>query len=160
MELLLTTHSETETQQLGERMSQLLKSGDIVGFFGDLGSGKTQLIKGICQGLGCGDEVSSPTFTIINEYKGRQPIYHFDFYRIDSEIEIYDLGYEEFFYGSGICLIEWAERVTSFFPEYYIKVHLNGIFEPGMETIRKIKIELKGHEIVNRSWDMIQKVSN
>ena len=155
MELLFITHNEAETVQLGEQFSQLLEPGDIVGFFGDLGSGKTCMIKGICQGLNCGEEVSSPTFTIINEYSGKYPVYHFDFYRIDAEVEIFDLGYEEYFYGAGICLIEWAERVTSFFPDEYIGIYLKGIFQPGMENVREIKIELNGQKIEKRSWDLI-----
>ena len=157
MDVSFITHNEHETMKLGEQFSRLLQPGDVVGFFGDLGSGKTHLIKGICSGLNCGDEVSSPTFTIINEYKGKYPIYHFDFYRIDSEIEIFNLGYEEYFYGAGVCLIEWAERAVSFFPKEYIGVYLKGIFEKGKESIREIKIELAGKLVAERSWDLLRK---
>jgi len=156
MNFKFVTHNENETILLGKRISKKLKSGDVVGFFGDLGSGKTHMIKGICQGLNISNEVSSPTFTIINEYDGKLPVYHFDFYRIDTKTEIYDLGYEEYFYGSGICLIEWAERVTSFFPDNYIGIYLKGVFKPGMENIREIEIVLNGQEIKNRSWNSIK----
>ena len=130
--------SEAETRALGEKISSLLKQGDVIAFFGELGSGKTCFIKGVCKGLGCENEVSSPTFTIINEYEGKYPVYHFDFYRIDSEQEIFDLGYEEYFYGNGICLVEWAERSASFFPENIIKIQLKSLFDSGKENCREI----------------------
>jgi tRNA threonylcarbamoyladenosine biosynthesis protein TsaE len=151
------TNNEDETIKLGEQLSRTLLPGDVVGFFGNLGSGKTHMIKGICSGLNCLDEVSSPTFTLINEYKSSYPVYHFDFYRIETEMEVFDLGYEEYFYGLGICLIEWAERVTSFFPEEYIAVYLKGVFEKGKENIREIKIKLVGNQVKERSWDLLGK---
>ncbi|MBC8183903.1 tRNA (adenosine(37)-N6)-threonylcarbamoyltransferase complex ATPase subunit type 1 TsaE [candidate division KSB1 bacterium] len=154
MKFSFITNNENETIKLGELLSQSLRPGDIIGFFGNLGSGKTHIIKGICSGLNCANQVSSPTFTLINEYRGKYPVYHFDFYRIDSEIEIYDLGYEEYFYGSGICLVEWAERVASFLPTEYIGVYLKGIFEKGKENIREITIGLHGKMVDERSWDV------
>lgn len=135
------SHSETETITWGEKLSRALKPGDVVALFGDLGSGKTRTVQGICQGLGCRDQVSSPTFTLINEYSGTLPVYHFDLYRIESESEIYGLGYEEYFNGDGVCLIEWAERITSLLPDNCIKIYLHGSFEPGQENIRTIRVE-------------------
>lgn len=135
------SHSEAETMAWGEKLSCALKPGDVVAFYGDLGSGKTRTVQGICQGLGCRDQVSSPTFTLINEYNGAMPVYHFDLYRIESEIEIYDLGYEDYFNGDGVCLIEWAERITSLLPNDCIKIFLHGSFEPGQENIRTIRVE-------------------
>jgi len=149
------TNNADETIKLGEQLSRTLMPGDVVGFFGNLGSGKTHMIKGICSGLNCANEVSSPTFTLINEYNGSYPVYHFDFYRIETEGEVFDLGYEEYFYGSGICLIEWAERVTSFFPEEYISVYLNGIFEKGKENIREITIKVIGNQVKERPWNLL-----
>lgn len=155
MDFSVVTKSESETMALGKRLSQLLEPGDVVGFFGDLGSGKTRMIRGICQGLNCADQVSSPTFTIINEYLGKFPVYHFDFYRLNSEREIFDLGYEEYFYGDGICLIEWAERVKSFFPNNHIKIYLQGFFELNKENIREIKISLFGPDIEERMEELL-----
>ncbi len=135
------SHSEAETIAWGEKLSRALKPGDVVAFYGDLGSGKTRTVQGICQGLGCRDQVSSPTFTLINEYNATMPVYHFDLYRIESEIEIYDLGYEDYFNGDGVCLIEWAERITSLLPNDCIKIFLHGWFELGQENIRTIRLE-------------------
>jgi tRNA threonylcarbamoyladenosine biosynthesis protein TsaE len=152
MQLSFTSHSESETITWGKDISQLLQPGDVISFFGNLGSGKTKTIQGICEGFGCGDKVSSPTFTIINEYNGKLPIYHFDLYRIDSEREIFDLGYEEYFYDHGICLIEWAERISAFLPENHIEIYLEGIFQPRNENIRRILLKPVGHLSEQRKW--------
>jgi len=149
------SYDESQTIEWGKKLSRLLRQGDVIGFFGDLGSGKTRTIQGICQGLGCGEQVSSPTFTIINEYQGKYPVYHFDLYRIDSEQEIYDLGYEEYFYDEGICLIEWAERAGSLLPADRIEIHLKGIFEPGKEHWREITFKVLGPGMEQRNWEPI-----
>jgi len=138
---LFVSHSDAETMAWGEKLSRSLRPGDVVAFFGDLGSGKTRTVQGICRGLGCFEQVSSPTFTLINEYSGKFPVYHFDLYRIESEREIYDLGYEEYFNGDGVCLIEWAERIARLLPPTSITILLEGSFEPGQEHIRKIRME-------------------
>ena len=155
MELSFITKNASQTKALGKKLSQLLYRGDVVGFFGELGSGKTQMIRGICQGFTCADQVSSPTFTIINEYQGEIPVYHFDFYRVNSAQEIFDLGFEEYFFDSGICLIEWAEHVTTFFPQNHIEIFLQGQFQKGMENMRKIKILLKGSFVEKRDWSLL-----
>lgn len=94
-------------------------------FDGDMGAGKTTFIKSFCRALGVTDVVSSPTYSIVNEYESvRGPVYHFDFYRIKDIQEAYDLGYEEYFYGGGICLIEWPERVTELLPDRLVKVEI------------------------------------
>ncbi len=138
----LTTKSVEETENLGQRLSQLLQPGDVICLFGDLGSGKTALARGFCSGLGCNDDVTSPTFTIINEYAGKFPVYHFDLYRLESEEEIFDLGYEEYFFGEGVCLIEWAERALSLYPKERIEIYLEPIFEKGKESWRIIRFNL------------------
>ena len=148
------SYNENETISWGKKLSQFLEPGDVIGFFGDLGSGKTRTIQGICQGLACGGEVSSPTFTIINEYQGKFPIYHFDFYRIESETEIFDLGYEEYFYNEGICLIEWAERVRLLLPPNHIEIYLKGFFQPGQENLREIYFKPIGQKMLDRNWDL------
>lgn len=150
------SHNKIETITWGRRLSHLLEPGDIIGFFGDLGSGKTRTIQGICQGLGCGDQVSSPTFTIINEYRGQFPVYHFDLYRIESEQEIFDLGYEEYFYNDGICLIEWAERIQSLLPVNHLQIHLKGFFQKGQEDLREIKFSVAGQKMLQRNWEAMK----
>ena len=99
-------------------------------FDGDMGAGKTTFIKTFCYALGVSDVVSSPTYSIVNEYNSANgPVFHFDFYRIKDIHEAYDLGYEEYFYGGGICLIEWPERVNELLPDQLVKVRINIIDE-------------------------------
>jgi tRNA threonylcarbamoyladenosine biosynthesis protein TsaE len=109
------TRHERETKEFAARLANRLKPGDVLALEGDLGAGKTTFAQGLAQALGIEDAVDSPTFTIIKEYRGRLPFYHMDVYRIDSPEE--ELGLEEYFYGDGICLVEWASRVEPLFPE-------------------------------------------
>jgi len=119
------THTEKETARLGEDLARRLGGGDVVACYGDLGSGKTRFIQGVCRGLGVKEHVASPTFTIVNEYEGRRErVIHFDFYRIRSSVEIVDLGFEEYLASGGICLIEWAEKAGDLLPEKRYEVHL------------------------------------
>jgi len=116
------TSSPEETKRFGKSLAKQLEVGSVVALIGPLGSGKTVLIQGICSGLGVEKAVTSPTFVIINEYPGRlhsSPIwiYHFDLYRLENVEEFIKLGYEEYFYGKGITLIEWAEKVKPFLPK-------------------------------------------
>lgn len=130
------TRSEAETLELGERLAPELKQGDVVALYGDLGSGKTHLIQGICKGLGVVTHVSSPTFTIVNEYHAVEcPVYHFDFYRVKSAEEIRDIGFEEYVDGKGICLIEWAEKAAQFLPKRWLNIHLSLGEQEEMRTI-------------------------
>ncbi|MDW7678964.1 MAG: tRNA (adenosine(37)-N6)-threonylcarbamoyltransferase complex ATPase subunit type 1 TsaE [bacterium] len=145
-----TTNSEQETIKLGENLSRYLMPGDVVALLGELGSGKTCLVRGICKGLECADQVTSPTFTLINEYRGRFPVYHFDFYRLESEQEIFDLGYEEYFFGDGICLVEWAERALPLLPQNYIEIRLRSFFEPGRQNCRELSLTIHGKEMQKR----------
>jgi tRNA threonylcarbamoyladenosine biosynthesis protein TsaE len=138
------TSSETETISLAEKFAGRLVPGDVVALNGDLGSGKTQFVKGVCLGLGVADLVTSPSFVIMNQYTavrneaGAFPIFHFDFYRIRSIDELYDLGVEEYFYGKGICLIEWARAATSLLPMKRYEVALRVLSQ---ENTREITIE-------------------
>ena len=119
----VVTHSPEETHSFGMEFSAKLSRGDCVALTGDLGSGKTCLAQGICKGLGVSDQVTSPTYILINEYEGRDtkglpfPVYHFDLYRLGTPQELVELGCDDFFYGSGICLIEWAELAGGLLPE-------------------------------------------
>lgn len=120
------TASVDETMAVGERLAAHLRSGDIVALYGDLGTGKTHLVKGIARALGVNEvDVSSPTFTIVQEYAGAWPIYHIDAYRVEHLDEFYELGYEDYFYGNGLCLVEWPDRVESLLPDDTIRLRLS-----------------------------------
>lgn len=111
------TQSEEETFTLGENIGRKAKAGDIYCLSGELGTGKTYLSKGIAKGLEVNDIITSPTFTIVNEYMGRLPLYHFDVYRLEDEDELYGIGADEYFFGEGVCIIEWAELVKGAVPK-------------------------------------------
>ena len=110
------TESAEETSKIGEQLGRLLSKGNIICLTGDLGAGKTAFTKGIAKGLAVDDYVTSPTYTIINEYQGRLPLYHFDVYRLNDVEEMYELGYEEYFFGDGIVVLEWADIVRDIIP--------------------------------------------
>lgn len=105
-----------ETVALGRKIAARLKPGDVVAFYGELGAGKTTMIKGVCAGLGVKDSVKSPSFVIISEYQGRLPVYHVDLYRIEGEAALHGLGLDAYLNGDGVCLIEWAERAEALLP--------------------------------------------
>ncbi|MBK5246107.1 MAG: tRNA (adenosine(37)-N6)-threonylcarbamoyltransferase complex ATPase subunit type 1 TsaE [Peptostreptococcaceae bacterium] len=116
---------ESETKQFGLNLGKDLKKGDVVALIGDLGTGKTTLTKYIGEGLGITEMVTSPTFTIIQEYySGKLPLYHFDVYRINDIEEMAELGYEEYFYGDGITIIEWADKIMEIIPEHAIVINI------------------------------------
>jgi len=131
----IKTSSPEETKKFGEKLAKKLKPGEVVAFFGPLGSGKTCLIQGICQGLNVANPVTSPCFVIINEYPGKIKVYHFDLYRLERIEELYELGYEEYFYGDGVCLVEWAEKAKSLLPEKRIEIQLKISSEKEREII-------------------------
>ena len=107
------THSPEETRQLGARLAQVLTPGAVVAFTGDLGAGKTAFTSGMAQGLGIEERVTSPTFTIVNEYEGgRLPLFHFDMYRLGSADELFDIGWEDYLARGGVCAVEWTENVA------------------------------------------------
>lgn len=118
--------SKKESEQFARELASLLNPGDVVAFFGDLGTGKTFIIQHICKGLKTLETVTSPTFTILNEYHNHDGlrIYHFDFYRVTHEAELQNLGLDEFFYGDGICLIEWADKIEPYLPSPRYEIYL------------------------------------
>lgn len=122
LEIKLTNLEETES--FGIRLGELLKSGDILCLNGDLGAGKTTMTKSIGLGLGVNEYITSPTFALINQYRGRIPVYHFDVYRLENVDELYDLGFDEYFYGDGVCIIEWAERIERMIPKERIVINI------------------------------------
>jgi tRNA threonylcarbamoyladenosine biosynthesis protein TsaE len=118
--------NQRDMELFGESLGQKLKSGDLVALSGPLGVGKTTLSKAIARGLGIEEIVTSPTFTIVREYwGGRLPLFHFDVYRIMDEEEMYELGYEEYFFGKGVCIVEWADKIDQLLPENSIKIEID-----------------------------------
>ncbi|UCD85074.1 MAG: tRNA (adenosine(37)-N6)-threonylcarbamoyltransferase complex ATPase subunit type 1 TsaE [Deltaproteobacteria bacterium] len=138
--LILRSGSEEETINCGRTIGNLLDRGDVIALIGELGAGKTYLTKGVALGLGAKDikEITSPTFTIINEYSGRLPIFHLDFFRLNEEFEVEDLGYEEFFYGPGVSIIEWAEKFPQILPKEYLEVKISILGESKRELEFKV----------------------
>lgn len=114
----VVSRSEEETMQIAADFAQKVSAGDIICLQGELGSGKTHFVKGFVKAFGINsDDVRSPTYTLINEYLSDPPIYHFDCYRIEDPIEAIEFGAEEYFYGNGVCVIEWPERIQSILPD-------------------------------------------
>jgi tRNA threonylcarbamoyladenosine biosynthesis protein TsaE len=108
-----TTHSPAETEQLGQKLGQLLPAGTVIAYRGDLGAGKTAFTRGLARGLGILDPVTSPTYTIVNEYlSGRLPLFHFDMYRLHSADDLFDIGWDDYLERQGICAVEWSENVA------------------------------------------------
>ncbi|MDR3209230.1 MAG: tRNA (adenosine(37)-N6)-threonylcarbamoyltransferase complex ATPase subunit type 1 TsaE [Oscillospiraceae bacterium] len=111
------THSERETEDAGRAFGKTLRSGDIVALRGGLGAGKTAFTRGIAAALGICARVTSPTFTIVNEYDGAPPLFHFDMYRLTSGDDLFELGWDEYLTRGGVSVVEWSERITDFLPE-------------------------------------------
>ena len=129
-EMLTVTNSASETRALGEQLASGLRPGDTVILEGELGAGKSELARGIARGLGVTETVTSPSFTILNVYEsGRCPLYHFDWYRLENEEELYELGMDEYLGGDGIAVVEWAERCPDAVPEDCIRIRLEATGE-------------------------------
>ena len=139
----LISHSETETKELAKKIAQNLKPGDVIVLTGELGSGKTKFTEGFLSYFNLENELSSPTFNIVNEYDTPNfPIYHFDVYRLEDIDEFYAIGGEEYF-SSGICIIEWGEKIEEALPPSYLKISFSRNYEN--ESIRNIIIENFGN---------------
>ncbi len=129
-----------ETEDFGIKLGKLLEPGDIVCLNGELGAGKTTMTKSIGIGLGVEEYITSPTFTLINQYRGRMPVYHFDVYRLENVEELYDLGFDEYFFGNGVCIIEWAEKIERMLPEDRLVIDIkNG------KNIDERTLHISGH---------------
>ena len=123
MELL--SHSPEDTEDIGARLAEQLEPGAVVAFTGDLGAGKTAFTRGLARGLGIPDRITSPTFTIVNEYEGgRLPLFHFDLYRMDSPEELFDIGWEDYLARGGVCAVEWSENIADALEEDAIRVDI------------------------------------
>ena len=139
--MLVETWSPEETFQLGEKLGREAKPGQIYTLNGDLGVGKTVFTQGIAKGLGITEPVNSPTFTIVQIYEeGRIPFYHFDVYRIGDVEEMEEIGYQDYFFGDGLCIIEWAELIQEIIPEHAKKITIKKDLERGFD-FRRIEIE-------------------
>ncbi len=138
--MIIETNSPEETYEYGKKLGMQASSGQIYCLNGDLGVGKTVFTKGFAEGLGIKDTVNSPTFTIVQEYDdGRLPLYHFDVYRIGDVDEMDEIGYEDYFYGEGVCLIEWSERIREILPENMTTITIEKDLEKGFDY-RKISV--------------------
>ena len=131
------TNSAEETERLGQRLGETLRGGEVVAYLGELGAGKTAFTRGLARGLGISMRVTSPTYTIVNEYTGgRLPLFHFDMYRLGSEEELFDIGWEDYLARGGVCAVEWSENVSGAM-EDAITVQIEKTSDEG----RKITIE-------------------
>ena len=133
------SHSETETEAAGQALAAKLRPGDVVAYRGDLGAGKTAFTRGLARGLGCHGRVTSPTFTIVNEYEGPTPLFHFDLYRLGGEEELWDIGWEDYLARNGVCAVEWSEIAPGALPENTVYVTLRRRL--GAEEEREILVE-------------------
>lgn len=133
------TNSPAETEALGQRLAETLQPGDVIAYTGDLGAGKTAFTRGLARGLGITERITSPTFTIVNEYLGgRLPLFHFDMYRLSSEEDLFDIGWEDYLDRGGLCVVEWSEQVSGALGSP-VTVTIEKI--PGSDQQRKITIE-------------------
>lgn len=150
--LQVVSRSPEDTMKLAVNLSNWLIPGDVLCLYGDLGAGKTQFAKGLAMGLGIQEHVTSPTFTLINEYDGRIPMYHIDAYRLDDPEEGYELGLEEYFFGNGITLIEWPSRIRELLPENRLDIFI----EKSEDEDEQRVINIKGQG--QRFGDLVQEL--
>ena len=123
----IQSHSAAETEALGARLAERLGPGDVVALTGELGAGKTCFTQGLARGLGVAGRAVSPTFVLINEYRGRLPVHHVDAYRTESLTELLDLGLDELFSGDGVTIVEWADKLLPLLPAHTVHVHIEGV---------------------------------
>ena len=135
--MTVTTRSEKETEALGERLAKCLRAGAVVALYGDLGAGKTAFVRGMARGLDIRESVSSPTFTIVNEYPGDPALFHFDMYRLKNAEELYGIGWEDYLDRNGICVTEWSERIEEALPEDAVRVTIERLGD----SERSIRVE-------------------
>ena len=134
--MVYETHTTQQTESVGEEFVKTLHPGAVVAFYGGLGAGKTAFIRGMVKGIGIDEYVTSPTFTIVNEYLGPIPVFHFDMYRLSGEDELFDIGWEDYLKRGGICCVEWSENVPEAFDKDTVKVNIEKI----SDNERKITI--------------------
>jgi len=156
----IRTFSQEETIEVRRKLGKLLQKGDIVCITGELGTGKTILTKGIAKAVGIGEHITSPTFTIVNEYEeGKFPFYHFDVYRISDPEEMYEIGFEEYLYGDGIVVIEWADLIDDILPRENIWITIKKDLTQGIDA-RVIQIEFSGEKYSEYENKLMQEMEN
>lgn len=133
------SNSPDETQAFAADMAKRLTAGDVLCLYGDLGAGKTAFVQGLAKGLGIDEPITSPTFTIVNEYEGRLPLYHFDVYRIADSDEMYEVGFDEYVYGEGVSVIEWPQLIADILPDRRYDIEIKKDLEMG-ENYREITV--------------------
>lgn len=134
------SESPDETKRIAQEIAEKLEPGDVLCMYGDLGAGKTAFVQGLAKGLGIEGHITSPTFTIVNEYFGRLPLYHFDVYRIADPDEMYEIGYDEYVYGDGVCVIEWPQLIDEILPHSRYSITITKDYEKH-ENYRIIEVE-------------------
>ena len=138
--MIIETNTPKETFEFGKALGEQAKAGEVYTLIGDLGVGKTVFTQGLARGLGVSEPVNSPTFTIVQIYEeARLPLYHFDVYRIGDVEEMEEIGYEDYFYGDGVCLVEWANLIEELLPEHYTQILIEKDIEKGFDY-RKITV--------------------
>ena len=137
--MTVITKSPEQTELLGKKLAELLRPGDVIAYYGDLGAGKTAFTRGLAAGLGIREAVTSPTYTIVNEYlSGRMPLFHFDMYRLSSSEELFDIGWEDYLARGGVCAVEWSENVADALTD---AISITIEKDPAQLDWRKITIE-------------------
>ncbi|MFA5374872.1 MAG: tRNA (adenosine(37)-N6)-threonylcarbamoyltransferase complex ATPase subunit type 1 TsaE [Dehalococcoidia bacterium] len=136
----LTSHSPEETQRFGKELGHLARAGDVILLVGNLGAGKTCLTQGIAWGLDIDGYARSPSFVVVNEYKGRLPMYHIDLYRLDNIAEIADLGLDDYLYGHGLCVVEWADKALDLMPPQNLLIKIDLL----SENERRLELKSNG----------------
>lgn len=131
--MIISTTNENETVSAGIQFAKQLTPGAVVAMYGDLGAGKTAFVRGVAQGLGLDVRVSSPTFTIVNEYLGELPLFHFDMYRLSDSDELFEIGWEDYLERGGVCIVEWSENVDDVFAPETIKIRITKTAENARE---------------------------
>ena len=136
--MTIITNNADETIAVGKKLGATIDRGDVIALYGDLGAGKTTIIRGIAQSLGIASRITSPTFTIVNEYPGKIPMFHFDMYRITDKDELFEIGWDEYLERNGICIVEWSENIEGAFPHGTIRIRIDKLDE----NKRSINIDL------------------
>ena len=142
--MIIITNNESETILEGEKLGRKLAPGAVVALFGELGAGKTAFTRGLAAGLGISMSISSPTFTIVNEYPGEVPLFHFDMYRLDNELELFDIGWDDYLDRGGVCAVEWSEKVPGAFSPDTIAVKIKSL---GGDMRRLEIVTIVGNEL-------------
>lgn len=152
----IRTNSPQETQNLAACLSHYLKAGDVISLTGDLGAGKTCFAQGLARSLGIKERITSPTFNLIKEYKNTMPLYHFDVYRLASPSDLYDLGYEEYFYGEGVTIIEWGDKIEPLLPAVFLRIEFHRLVNRVLDDVREIRISHQGERWKNTLQEWVE----